>query len=243
MRSIDWTSYANVYDLMAASNPAYRAIVATLERELAAWRVDSGAKLLDLGSGTGNFSVPLARAFGGHRVLCVDSDPAMNEEARRKADGLGLRNMETVEADIERVDFAPGTLAAIVCVHALYTLDDPASVIRRMYAWTSPGGYVFVCDLGRVLALGDWSAYLFKELTRRHGLIGALSVFRRGAQVMKQNRRIVQAQKSHRFWTHSHAEFRAAFEEAGFDVLRSTVCYRGYSDLVIARKRRPEPIH
>ena len=235
MGHVDWKSYAQVYDLMASNNPAYLDIVANLEVEMESWELGPGARILDLASGTGNFSLPLARAFPQSLICSVDADPAMNGQTRRKAAAEGLININVFEGDLEVLDFEPGSISAIVCVHALYTLSDPFSLIRKARTWLKPGGYLFVCDLGRTLDLGDWSRYLFHQLRARHGLAKTLTTFFRGRAVARQNRRIARAQRNRAYWTHTHAEFRAPFEEAGFDISRSSSCYRGYSDLIVAR--------
>ena len=238
MRTIDWTCYAQVYDLMAANNPAYGSIVTTLREEMATWHLEPDGPVVDLASGTGNFSVPLARAFPDNPVRCVDSDAEMNRAVRRKAARMGLSNLETQQADVGSARFAPESVSAVVCVHALYTFRDPIDVIRKTYSWLRPGGYVFACDLGRELDLRDWSGYLLREMVRRHGWLHSISAFCRGGAVVQQNRRIARAQRRRKYWTHTHAEFRSAFEAAGFDIVRSAICYRGYSDLVVARKPR-----
>ncbi len=48
----------------------------------------SGSTIVDIATGTGLFSVPLAKE--GYQVIGIDANPSMLEEARRKAEALGV---------------------------------------------------------------------------------------------------------------------------------------------------------
>ncbi|MEO0998228.1 MAG: methyltransferase domain-containing protein, partial [Pseudomonadota bacterium] len=61
----------------------------------------AGDSVLDLFSGIGNFSLPLARRAG--RVLGVEGVAALTERARDNAAHNGLDNVEFVTADLERL--------------------------------------------------------------------------------------------------------------------------------------------
>jgi len=233
--SVDWASYAREYDLMAASNPAYRDIESAFGAAIAEWRLSPGDTLVEVGAGTGNFTIAVARRFPEARVLHVDSSSAMNEVAKRKAAALGCDNLQFDTATVENLDFKE-RLQAIVCVHALYTFADPFGTLQRFHRWLAPGGRLFLCDLGRPLDLKDWSAYLFRQIVRREGLWAALTRFWRGRTVAKANRLIRSAQNSGQYWTHSHDDLVRAVRDAGFRVEASRVCYRGYSDLVSATR-------
>ena len=66
--------------------------------------VRSGQAVLDLGSGPGLDSLLADRRVGpSGKVVGVDLCPAMVEKARRNAELLGLRNVEFVNAGIEKV--------------------------------------------------------------------------------------------------------------------------------------------
>jgi len=234
--SVDWAAYAREYDSMAASNPAYRAIEAAFSETIARWRLGAGETLVEVGAGTGNFTIRAARRFPEARIIHVDASSAMNEVATKKAHSLGCENLILRTSSVEQLDFDEGSLAAIVCVHALYTFPNPHEVLRRLNRWLAPGGHLFLCDLGRPLDLGDWSRYLFREIVQREGVRAALNRFWRGRVVAKANRLIRAAQRSGRYWVHSHEELVHAVSNAGFRVERSRVCYRGYSDLVSATR-------
>src|SRR5688500_17894646 len=61
--------------------------------------------ILELAVGTARAAIPLAQA--GHSVVGVDYAPDMLEIARRKRDGVGLRDrdLRLVEADVAAPEF------------------------------------------------------------------------------------------------------------------------------------------
>jgi SAM-dependent methyltransferase len=115
----------------------------TLWLELAAELVGAGEALLDVGSGTGRVSVPLAKA--GHHVVALDRDHELLTELERRAAGLPI---ETVCADAR--DFAIAGRAfplIIVPMQTIQLLGGPTahtSFFRRARAQLSATGRVAV---------------------------------------------------------------------------------------------------
>ena len=83
-RSVDWSAYARAYDLLASVNPAYQALVERFADFLSAVELPPRGAVLDLGAGTGSYSILAARRLSDRSVEHLDSDPQMNDIARRK---------------------------------------------------------------------------------------------------------------------------------------------------------------
>lgn len=232
----DWTRYATVYDLIAAHNPAYHELMRRFHDLAATWTLAPGAKIVDLGAGSGNFSLALAALFPDCTVMHVDGNPEMNAIAAEKAAARGLGNVEIRTSDIDAFHLEPGSVAAVTAIHALYAFPDPRGVVRRLADWLEPGGHVLACDPGRVLDTGEWARYIFGATARRHGLLRAMRLYARAMAGLRQNRHIARRQAAGSYWLHSLAEFRAEFRAAGLEVTTAFVTYRGCSDLVVARK-------
>lgn len=235
---VDWERYSRSYDLLLEHSPAYREILDRFEQLYGRLVLPGGACVAELGAGTGNFSVAAARLKPWVNVIHMDSDPGMNAVARDKARAHGLTNFTPVEASADAIEvgvFAP--LHAVILIHALYTFPDPQRVLRLVYSALEPGGALILCDLGRVLNLVDWAWYLFREVGKREGIGAALRVFWKGRELSRQNRQIRASQLNGTYWTHSTEECAEAVRAAGFQVEEVSRIYRGYSDLVIARKR------
>lgn len=117
-------------------------------RALEPWLdVAPGTRVLDVGCGVGRWSRLLAGR--GARVTGIDISPTMIEEARRRAEHLGVAQrcrFETQDlADLdagERFDFV---LAVTVLQHIL----DPIALraaFRRMVAHLAPGGRMVILE-------------------------------------------------------------------------------------------------
>ena len=109
-----------------------------------------GASVLDLGTGGGFPGIPLAAEYPGARFTLCDSVGKKLTVARAVADGMGLKNVECVNA---RVESLPGPYDWVV-TRAVATLD-------KLYPWVNgrfrnsiiclKGGDVLseIADLGR----------------------------------------------------------------------------------------------
>jgi SAM-dependent methyltransferase len=79
--------------------------------------VAAGERALEVGCGTGAFTVPLAAAVGGRgEVLGADISAAMLASARKRLVEAGLRNVTLTEADAQTHEFEPDRFdLALVC--------------------------------------------------------------------------------------------------------------------------------
>ena len=101
-----------------------------------------GMRVLDLGCGVGDVAFVAADLVGpdGY-VVGVDRSPEALARARIRAEQLGLAQVEFFEGDIH--DPAPGgPFDAIVERLVLWTVPDPAALLRRQATVLRPGGLV-----------------------------------------------------------------------------------------------------
>ncbi|KAB2343709.1 class I SAM-dependent methyltransferase [Actinomadura rudentiformis] len=133
----------------ALNRPAFRAGVADWIAgmpDIAARLDGDGARVLDLGCGTGWSSIALAEAFPAVSVHGIDLDEASIAEASGHAAEQGLA---------DRVTFALGDAAKpgvggrydLVCVfEALHDMADPVAALRSARDLLTPGGAVLIGD-------------------------------------------------------------------------------------------------
>ena len=121
-----------------------------------------GAKLLEIGGGTGEDAAWLARQ--GREVLLTDVSPAMVRIAARKLRSLGLptplvasaETLETIGSDVPApLDGAFSNFAALNCV------TDLTPVGRGLAALVRPGGKVLLVIFG-VCPPGEWAVQLLR---------------------------------------------------------------------------------
>ncbi|MCH7750945.1 MAG: class I SAM-dependent methyltransferase [Planctomycetes bacterium] len=109
----------------------------------------SSGRVLDLGSGPGDISCRLARAFPAWKIDAVDGSPAMLELGRRRVVEAGLTSRVQFHELILPVDKLPHDSYVLVFSNSLlHHLRDPMvlwSTVRRQ----QPATDVFVMDLLR----------------------------------------------------------------------------------------------
>lgn len=234
--SVSWNSYAQTYDMLLSFNPFYQYLHQSVLAQARGWDIQAGDKIADVGAGTGNYSVSLARMFPQAQLIHIDSDKGMNQAAREKRGRLDISNHAILDQKIEDVRIPDGSLKAIVSIHALYTFPDPQAILRKMYQWLEPGGEAILVDAGRIVNVLSWQVAIGKHLLQTYGWKKTMNIFRQGKEVSKQNRYIRHMQRNGTFWLHSHEEFLEAVECAGFNISDSGVTFRGASDWVTVRK-------
>lgn len=104
-----------------------------------------GMKVVDLGAGTGLYSLDLARAVGpAGRVFAVDIVPHFLRLIERRAAKAGLTNLTTLPGlPDEPVDL-------VFLCDAYHHLERPAEVLAAIRRVLRPGGALVVVDLDRV---------------------------------------------------------------------------------------------
>lgn len=129
-----WDDDAHTYDAAkshAISDPL----------EAAAWRQalreslpEPGAKVLDVGAGTGALSLLAAEL--GYQVTALDLSPGMLGQAERKAEERGLDGRMTFVVG-SAAEPPAGPFDAVMERHVVWTLPDPVGALR---AWREVAG-------------------------------------------------------------------------------------------------------
>ncbi|HPQ70569.1 MAG TPA: methyltransferase domain-containing protein [bacterium] len=104
-----------------------------------------GAKVLDVGCGTGVLTPHILRVVGPKGlVVGLDVSPKMVRQATEKG---FAENARFVEGDVERAPFADGYFDAVLCFSAFPHFDDQQRALREMHRVLAAGGSLFVFHL------------------------------------------------------------------------------------------------
>ena len=111
-------------------------------RMLDAAGVANGSRVLDVAAGAGGQTLAAARRVGstGH-VVATDISPSILTYAAKAAAEAGLTNVETVEADGERLEhFAPASFDAVISRVGLIYFPDQQQALAGMRRVLRDGG-------------------------------------------------------------------------------------------------------
>jgi SAM-dependent methyltransferase len=108
--------------------------------------VSESGSILDVGAGTGFFSIPLAGP--GHPVTAVEPSASMIELFKKKIpenlkNSIVIDNTTWEEWDGDKKE-------SLICVHSLYTMADPESAVKKMIRSARKILIIIRSDSGRV---------------------------------------------------------------------------------------------
>lgn len=127
----------------------------------------TGAKILDVGCGTGASALPAAEAVGANgSVIGVDLSARLLERARAKAKARGIANIEFRVADMTSLGYPDGHFDAVVSVFSIFFVPDMEGMVRELWRMVRPGGKLAVTTWGpRIFepAYSRWQAAIKHE--------------------------------------------------------------------------------
>lgn len=110
-----------------------------------------GQDVLDLGCGTGNFSLKLETL--GCRVTGVDVSKKMLSAARKNAESKGANRVKFMEMDGNQLVFEDNTFDAVLSMAAFEFIHTPRQVFSELLRVVKPGGIVVI---GTIQKGGAW---------------------------------------------------------------------------------------
>lgn len=116
------------------------------------FNVKPGMRLLDIGCGTGNFSIKLARQ--GVSVTGIDASTKMLAKAQEKAEKEGLE-IEFKEMDCLNLQFPDNTFDGVLSMATIEFIADYPRMISEMFRVCKKGGYILVGTINRDSSWGE----------------------------------------------------------------------------------------
>jgi ubiquinone/menaquinone biosynthesis C-methylase UbiE len=127
----------------------------------------AGAKVLDVGCGTGASALPAAHAVGpSGSVVGVDLSARLLDRARAKARTQGLSNIDFRQADMTSLGYPDGGFDAVVSVFSVFFVPDMEGLVRELWRMVRPGGKLAVTTWGpRIFepAYSRWQSAIKQE--------------------------------------------------------------------------------
>ena len=110
-------------------------------------QVPEGARVLEIGVGTGGLLTELAARSA--QVIGVDHSPAMLEEARRRLTNGGVQGIELRLGEMSHLPLPDASVGCVVANMVLHHAADPSAVLAETRRVLTPGGLLIIADLAR----------------------------------------------------------------------------------------------
>lgn len=139
---LDADTIRATYSRYAKSYDSWFGLVSGTARKAAVAAVNAtpGSSVLEVGVGTG-LALPLYAP--GKRITGIDLSRDMLAIARRRAAGLGLRNVESLlEMDAQATSFEDGSFDVAVAMFVASVVPDPRALVKELRRVVKPGGRI-----------------------------------------------------------------------------------------------------
>lgn len=146
----------------------------------------AGGDVLDVGTGTAQIPVRLARRIPNCRIMAIDMSVNMLELGRYNLEIGGVtQHVQLAQVDAKKLPYSPGMFDWVISNSIVHHLPDPTSCLSEAVRVCRPGGGLFFRDLMRPATIeeleGFVETYTGKESARaqqlfRDSLHAALSL-------------------------------------------------------------------
>lgn len=123
-------------------------------------------KILDVGCGTGNFSIKLAQK--GCEVTGIDISKPMLEKAAKKAKKLNL-DIDFKKANIVNLEFEDNHFDSVFSMAAVEFIEDLEKAMQEMKRVVKPGGKIL---LGTIRKESVWGRVYQKQAQKEDSVFG-----------------------------------------------------------------------
>ncbi|MCI5108404.1 MAG: class I SAM-dependent methyltransferase [Candidatus Pacebacteria bacterium] len=109
-----------------------------------------GMKIADIGSGSGEYSLPLAEATGSSgKVYAIDIQKDLLERLKKAADERGIMNIDILWGDVDEdggTGLKDNSVDMSIAPNILFQVEKPESLAKEIGRITKPNGKVVLID-------------------------------------------------------------------------------------------------
>jgi ubiquinone/menaquinone biosynthesis C-methylase UbiE len=169
---------ANSYDSWYESKMGAFADEVQTQLAFRLFKPKKGMHVLDVGCGTGNFSIKLAKM--GLKVTGIDVSDNMLKVAENKAKAEGL-NIDFFNMDAHDMRFKDNSFDGVISMAVIEFIDKPERTLKEMFRVVKKGGRILIGTINRDSKWGE--LYLSKEF--RENSVFKYAFFKTMDELMK----------------------------------------------------------
>ena len=142
--------------------------VITRKRMLEILTPGAGERVLEIGPGTGYYSIPVAEHLPGGTLAVFDIQQEMLDHVIREAEERQITNIEPTLGDAQALPYEDGSFDAAYLVTVLGEIPDQDAALQELARVLRPGGRLVVGELfgdPHMVTLGK-----LRERAAQHGL-------------------------------------------------------------------------
>ena len=144
-----WETYAVSYDAILQEMDYYAEVVNRHHSALCAEGIN---RVIDIGAGTGNVTIPLLQS--GCSVTAIDVSRAMLDKMHSKLSGLDNPKIKIFQQSAENLPaFTNGSFDGVNILLALFDMGNPASALNEAIRVLRPGGTLIITEPKRTFNL------------------------------------------------------------------------------------------
>jgi len=125
--------------------------------------VTDGMKVVDIGAGSGFYSIECGKKVGSSgRVFAVDVQKDLLERLRSVASSQGIRNIEVVWANAEKIGgtkLREAIADRVICSNVLFQIEKPDDFALELKRILKPGGKLLIIDWSEVSTMGPQNVF------------------------------------------------------------------------------------
>jgi len=103
--------------------------------------------VLDIGAGTGRFSLAIAKQLSTGKVICLDLSEEMLQHLKRKAEKKGLKDrIQILKGEASASGLENESVDLVMSNSVFHELSSPEAVLTEMLRVLKPSGWVMITD-------------------------------------------------------------------------------------------------
>ena len=102
-------------------------------------------KMLEVPVGTGVLTMPIYKNIPNATITCLDYSTNMMDSAKRKADMLGISNIQFKQGDVGNLTFEDHTFDLVLSLNGFHAFPDKEAAYKETYRVLKPGGIFCGC--------------------------------------------------------------------------------------------------